>query len=33
MLSGRPLTEEARETGWDQPSFGKQLFLVTSGWI
>jgi alkylation response protein AidB-like acyl-CoA dehydrogenase len=23
----RQIAEEARETGWDQPSFGKQLFL------
>ena len=23
----RQVAEEARETGWDQPSFGKQLFL------
>src|SRR6266705_933058 len=23
----RPATEEAREAGWRQPSFGKQLFL------
>ena len=21
------MAEEARETGWDQPGFGKQLFL------
>jgi hypothetical protein len=23
----RQIAEEARETGWDRPSFGKQLFL------
>jgi Acyl-CoA dehydrogenase, N-terminal domain len=23
----RQIAEEARETGWDQPSFGRQLFL------
>ena len=28
----RQVAEEAREAGWELPSFGRQLFLESSGW-